>query len=165
MKKYGPEDGFPYYFELAKSDTLLSLFSTNPTKTLLQSIGDEKANFSYAPDKWSIKQVVGHIADHERIKMFRAFQLSRNEKVQLWGYDQVSLVNNSRFHELSLSDLLKDFSNVRKASASFVNTLSQSQLQIKGMARENEITLEEFLRSIIGHERHHINIILEKYDL
>lgn len=160
---YLPKDGFPYYFELAKHRTLKSIFEKNPTIEILQSISEEKAKFRYHPDKWSIKQVVGHIADHERIKMFRAFQLSRNESCQLWGYDQDALVKNSRFEELSLQYLLSDFLNVRKASISFVNSLSQDQLQRSGMARQHEVTLEEFLRSIIGHEIHHINIIQEKY--
>ena len=163
--KYTPKDGFPYYFELAKEGDLQSIFSATPTFSLLESIDEEKAKFRYQPGKWSIKQLVGHITDHERIKMFRAFQLSRNEKVQLWGYDQEFLVDNSRFDELSMTLLLSDFLNVRKASLSFVNTLSQSQLLIKGWAREYEITLEEFLRSIIGHEKHHLNIIREKYNL
>ena len=95
--------------------------------------------------------------------MFRAFQLSRKESVQLWGYDQESLVKNSRFEELSLQSLLTDFLNVRKASISFIDSLSHGQLKRKGMAQQFEITLEEFLRSIIGHEKHHIKIIQEKY--
>ncbi|MBC9797789.1 DinB family protein [Sinomicrobium weinanense] len=163
--KYTPKDGFSYYFELAKGDTLQSIFSVLPTLEFLQSIDEEKAKFRYKPNKWSIKQIVGHITDHERIKMFRAFQLSRNEKIQLWGYDQEFLVNNSRFNELSMQLLLADFLNVRKASVSFIDTLSKDQLQRKGWARQYKITLEEFLRSIIGHERHHINIIREKYCL
>ncbi len=162
---YQPKDGFPYYFELAKSNSLQSIFEEIPTIEILKNISEEKATFRYEPNKWSIKQIVGHIADHERVKMFRAFQLSRNESVELWGYDQESLVENSRFEELSLQSLLTDFLNVRKASISFIETLSQHQLDIKGKARQYEITLEEFLRSIIGHEKHHINIILEKYQL
>ena len=163
--KYTPKDGFPYYFDLAKNDSLHSIFKKTITVEILKSISEEKSRFRYEPTKWSIKQVVGHIADHERIKMFRAFQLSRNMNPQLWGYDQESLVKNSRFEELSLHSLLADFLIVRKASISFINLLSLSQLQIKGKAQQHEITLEEFLRSIIGHERHHINIIQERYQL
>lgn len=161
--KYTPEDGFPYYFELTKTKDLISLYSTSETTALLNSMSDEKADYSYAPGKWNIKQIVGHITDHERIKMFRAFLLSRNEPQELWGYDQNSLVENSRFKELTLAELLTDFQNVRKASNSFVSALSNDQLKIKGFARQHEVTLEDFLKSIIGHERHHINIIKERY--
>jgi uncharacterized damage-inducible protein DinB len=162
---YTPKDGFPYYFDLAREEDVHSIFAMMSTLSLLQTIDEAKANYRYAPDKWSLKQIVGHITDHERIKMFRAFQLSRNENVQLWGYDQEFLVNNSRFDELSMQLLLTDYLNVRRSSMSFIETLSQHQLQRKGRARQYEITLEEFLRSIIGHERHHLNIIKEKYDI
>jgi len=160
---YTPQDGFPYYFELAKHNSLQTIFAEIPTIDILQHISEKQAQHRYEPSKWSIKQVVGHIADHERIKMFRAFQLSRDESVQLSGYDQEALVRNSRFRELSLQDLLTDFSNVRKASISFVEALSEHQLKRTGMARQYEISLKEFLRSIVGHERHHIRIIQEKY--
>jgi hypothetical protein len=160
---YRPEDGFPYYYELAKEGDLQSIFSSTPTVTLLKTIDEAEAKYRYAADKWSIKQIIGHITDHEKIKMFRAFQLSREEKVQLWGYDQEFLVSNSRFDELSKQLLLNDYIHVRKASLSFIETLFPNQLKIKGVAREFEITLEAFLRSIIGHEKHHLNIIKERY--
>ncbi len=123
----------------------------------------EKAVYRYAPTKWSIKQIVGHITDHERIMIFRAFLMSRNELVELWGYDQNFLIDNSRFDELTLNQLITDFVNVRKASVSFIEALSERQFKIKGMAQQYEITLEDFLKSIIGHEKHHINIIKERY--
>ncbi|MFK7904137.1 MAG: DinB family protein [Chitinophagales bacterium] len=160
---YKPEDGFPYYFELTKGNDLNTLFTSLSTFTLLKPINEEMARYRYASDKWSIKQIVGHITDHERIKMFRAFQLSRNEKVQLWGYDQNFLVENSRFEELTMQQLVTDFTNVRKASISFIDTLSERQLKIRGWARQYEISLEAFLKSIIGHEIHHIKIIKAKY--
>ncbi|WP_106794688.1 DinB family protein [Aquimarina sp. Aq78] len=161
--KYTPEDGFPYYYDFVKNMNYQSLFSSSSTIEFLNSIGEEKAIYRYAPTKWNIKQIVGHITDHERIKIFRAFLMSRNESIELWGYDQNLLVKNSRFEELTLKQLIADFVNVRKASTSFIETLSKSQLKIKGMAQQYEITLEDFLKSIIGHEKHHITIIKERY--
>ena len=160
---YTPADGFPYYYDLVKGGQLQTLFATMSTITFLKSIDEEKAAHRYEAGKWSIKQVVGHIIDHERIKMFRAFLLSRNENIQLWGYDQDFLVDNSCFDELKMQVLVTDFLNVRKASLSFITTLSESQLKKTGWARQYEITLEDFLLSIIGHERHHLNIIKQKY--
>lgn len=160
---YKPEDGFPYYFSLVKDDDLHSLFSSSTTFTFLESITEEEAAYRYAVNKWSVKQIVGHITDHERIKMFRAFQLSRNVEAELWGYDQNFLVNNARFEELHMEQLIADMVNVRNASLSFIGTLSGKQLKIKGKARQYEIALEEFLKTIIGHERHHIAIIKERY--
>lgn len=160
---YTPKDGFPYYFDLVKDVDYLSLFSSLSTLTFLNAISEEKAVHRYGPNKWSIKQVVGHITDHERIKIFRAFLLSRSESVQLWGYDQNALVANSLFEALTMQQLVDDFANVRKASISFISTLSESQLKIKGKAGQYDITLEDFLKSIVGHEKHHIRIIKERY--
>ena len=163
MMKYTPKDGFPYYFDLVKDLDCQTLFSSLSNFRFLDSIDEEKAAYRYAPDKWNIKEIVGHITDHERIKMFRAFLMSRKESVELWGYDQNALVDNSRFAQLTLKELRTYFLNVRKASKSFIGTLSKSQIEIKGMAREYEVSLDSFLKSIIGHEIHHINIIKERY--
>lgn len=160
---YTPSDGFPYYIGLVGNESCQKLFSSTATFEFLESIDEEKANHRYASDKWNIKQVVGHITDHERIKISRAHLISRKEPVQLWGYDQNALVENSRFDELTFKNLIVDFKNVRMASISFIEGLSKNQLNIKGMANDFEITLEDFLKSIIGHERHHLNIINKKY--
>jgi len=161
--KYTSKDGFPYYFDLVEDIDCKLLFSSLSTITLLNSINEEKATYRYAANKWSLKQIVGHITDHERIKMFRAFLLSRNQLVQLWGYDQNFLVDNSRFEQLTFKQLITDFISVRKASINFIETLSKNQLKTKGMAQQYEISLESFLKSIIGHETHHISIIRKKY--
>lgn len=160
---YSPEDGFPYYLEFVKAVDCLSLYTSLSNFRLLDSLTEEQGDYRYAPGKWSVKQVIGHITDHERIKISRAFFTSRKEPVELWGYDQNLLVNNSRFEELSLKELVTDLKNVRKASASFVASLSASQMSIVGNARQFEVTLEDFLRSIIGHEIHHFHMIKEKY--
>ncbi len=158
-----PKDGFPYYYKLGNITSLRPLFLLQSTFLLLGSISEDKAKYRYGTDKWSIKQVVGHIADHERIKTYRAFIFSRQMEVQLWGYDQNTLVNNSNFDNLDLSVLIDDLKNVRNATISFINTLSKSQLTLEGYVGKHKVTLEEYLVSIIGHEIHHINIIKEKY--
>ncbi len=160
---YTPEDGFPYYYGLVKHVDCETLFTSSATAALLSSISEQNAVYRYAPNKWSIKQIVGHITDHERIKIFRAFLLSRTAAVALWGYDQDFLVTHSRFDDLTMKQLVDDFVNVRKASISFIDSLSENQLRIKGMAGPYEITLEDFLKSIVGHEEHHLKIIKERY--
>lgn len=160
---YTPNDGFPYYLDLVRNEDCELLFTSSSGLTFLDTIDEKKAAHRYAPDKWSIKQIVGHLTDHERIKIFRAFLMSRKEPVVLWGYDQNSLVENSRFEELTFQQLKTDLQNVRKASISFVKGLSGEQLKIRGIAGQYEITLSDFLKSVIGHELHHIHIVKERY--
>ena len=161
--KYRLEDGFPYYIELIEKLNYRQLFSSQENLTLLGSISEVQATYRYAQNKWSIKQIVGHIADHERIMMYRALRFSRKDTTQLSGYDQNLFVENSRFDELTLKQLVTDLKNVRNASNSFMLSLSESQLNLKGFAWKYELTVEEFLKATIGHEMHHIDIIKRRY--
>ena len=161
--KYTVQDGFPYYVELLEDANYRQLFSSPENFILLETISEEKASYRYAPGKWSIKQIVGHMTDHERIMTYRALRFSRKDTTLLPGYEQNLFVNNSRFDELSLQQLLTDFKNVRSATNSFIDGLSESQLNLKGVAWKYELTVEEFLKATIGHEMHHMRIIKNKY--
>ena len=161
--KYSINDGFPYYNELLGDRDYVQLFNSKENINLLKSLTNEQAAFRYAPDKWSIKQIVGHITDHERIMTYRALRFSRNDKTPLPGYDQNTFVDNSRFDELTISQLVTDLENVRNASVSFMNSLSTTQLALTGTAWKYELTVESFLKATIGHELHHIDILKRLY--
>ena len=161
--RFTPKDGFPYYLSLTHKEDVRTLFKSELSVELIDSLKEGQENYSYAPGKWSIKQIIGHIIDHERIKIHRGFLLSRKQDVQLWGYDQNALIENSRFHELPMESILQDYQNVRKASISFIDSLSKEQLELNGNAREYVVKLEDFLKTIIGHEVHHLKVIREKY--
>jgi len=156
-------DGFPYYVSLTDSSNLNTLFHAEGNFQLLSSLTDEQVNYRYAPGKWSIKQIIEHMTDHERIMTYRALRFSRKDTTLLPGYDQDLLVENGSANELSLVDLMEDFKNVRRATLSFIKNLSDEQLQLKGKAWKFELTVEEFLRATIGHELHHMKVIRERY--
>ncbi len=161
--KYSVKDGFPYYVELTEGKDYKQLFTSTAIFDLLYSISEEKSCYRYAENKWSIKQIVGHITDHERIMTYRALRFSRKDETLLPGYDQNLLVDNSRFDELKFDALINDFKNVRAATNSFINALSDAQLQLKGKAWKYELTVEEFLKATIGHELHHVAVLKDKY--
>ena len=155
-------DGLPYYISLATGD-LMELFESENNFNFLASLTPEQAACRYERGKWSIRQIVGHVIDHERIMTYRVLRISRNDKTQLHGYDQNLMVNNSRFEELDFSFLLEDFKAVRRSTISLIKSLSDLQLQRRGTTRKFELTAEEALRATIGHEIHHMNVIKEKY--
>lgn len=161
--KYKLEDGFPYYIELIENINYRQLFTSKENITFLETITEKHATYRYAPGKWSIKQIIGHITDHERIMMYRALRFSRKDTTLLSGYDQNLFVENSRFDELTFQQLITDFKNVRNATNSFIDSLSESQLNLKGVAWKYKLTVEEFLKATIGHELHHIEIIKKRY--
>ncbi|MBO9205180.1 MULTISPECIES: DinB family protein [Niastella] len=161
--RYSISDGFPYYIELLGDRDYIQLFNSKEHVNLLKALTDEQAAFRYAPGKWSIKQIIGHITDHERIMTYRALRFSRKDKTPLPGYDQDTFVDNSRFDELPVSQLVTDLENVRNASVSFINSLSQTQLALTGTAWKYELTVESFLKATIGHELHHMNVLKHLY--
>lgn len=161
--KFSVNDGFPYYIELVGVSDYKALFLNKQSLSLLRSLPEEKAAFRYAQGKWSIKQIIGHMTDHERIMMYRILRFSRKDATPLSGYDQDVLVENSRFDELSLAELVSDFENVRNASLSFISTLSPKQLKLTGKAWKFELTVEEFLKATIGHELHHVQVLRSRY--
>ena len=161
--KYTVNDGFPYYIEFVADKNYRSLFTNKENINWLKTITEEQSTYAYAPGKWSIKQIVGHITDHERIMTYRALRFSRNDKTLLPGYDQNLFVENSSFNKQPYNQLINDLENVRNASISFMQLLTAQQLQLTGTAWKYELTVEEFLKATIGHEAHHITVLKEKY--
>jgi uncharacterized damage-inducible protein DinB len=161
--KYSINDGFPYYIELLGNRDYNQLFASKENLDLLKSFTEENAAYRYAPGKWSIKQIIGHITDHERIMTYRALRFSRKDRTVLPGYDQDTFVDNSRFDEQPVSQLITDLENVRNASNSLIKSLSKEQLLLTGTAWKYELTVEAFLKATIGHEMHHMEVIKQKY--
>lgn len=161
--KNNVSDGFPYYIELMETIDYRSFLASHEDFAFLETIREEKAEYRYAPGKWSIKEIIGHVTDHERIMAYRMFRFSRKDHTQLAGYDHDRFVENSRFNELSFQEILNDFKQVRAATVSLIDTLSEQQLHLKGAVGEFEAEIEDFIKATIGHELHHLNIIREKY--
>jgi uncharacterized damage-inducible protein DinB len=156
-------DGFPYYISLVENSNVSGLFNSESNFRLLASLSEEQLNYRYEPEKWSIKQIIGHMTDHERIMTYRTLRFSRKDPTLLPGYDQEVFVKNSRFDEMTGRELLGDFKNVRQATISLMNSFSAEQLQLKGKAWKFELTVEEMLKATIGHELHHVSVIKQKY--
>ena len=163
--KYTINDFFLYYIEMSGDANCQKLFEAEEKIKLLEAITEEQANYSYAPNKWSLKQVVGHMTDHERIMTYRALRISRKDDTPLLGYDQNVYADNSNSKNLPFKQVLEDYKNTRKASISFMNCLSQEQWKLKGKIWKFHLSLEETMRAVIGHDIHHFNVIQEKYKI
>jgi hypothetical protein len=158
-----PSSGFPYYISLVAEEDFLTLFKSSANHQLFASIDEERSKYSYAPDKWSIKQVLGHITDHERIMSYRALRFSRKDPTMLPGYDQDLYVENGRFDQRTWTDLFEDYKNVRQATLGLIKSFSEEQYSYKGLAWKYELPVSDVLKATIGHELHHVKIIRERY--
>ena len=130
---------------------------------LLQLISDEQALHRYEKGKWSIKEIVGHITDTERIMAYRALTFARGDNHSLPGFDQDSYVEAAGFNEVSLKVLLDDYKSVRSSTTRLFSSFSDRMLAARGTASGSEFSVRALGFVIIGHEMHHIEILKEKY--
>jgi uncharacterized damage-inducible protein DinB len=132
-------------------------------KALLSEVPDEKEEYRYAEGKWSVKEVVGHIIDTERIMCTRALCIARGEKQSLPGFDENEYVAAANFDKRSLYDLSREFGYVRESTLAFFKTLSGEDLDRNGTANNNPVTPRAILYILAGHHLHHLGVLKERY--
>lgn len=129
----------------------------------LREIPVGKAEYAYAEDKWTIKQVVGHVIDTERIMAYRALRFARNDTKALHGFEQEDFVAAARSNERSLESLSDEFVLVRKSNLALFHTFNEQELNRRGIASERLISVRAFIYIIAGHLNHHHQIIQNRY--
>jgi uncharacterized damage-inducible protein DinB len=153
-----------YIDQVPDGDVVATLESqANETQKLLASIGEEKAAYRYEPGKWSIKQLVGHIADSERIFAYRLLAFARGEKQPLPGFDQNEYMETANFDSRSLAELAGDLASTRQATLKLVRSLDDQAWSRRGVASDNPVSVRALAWITAGHERHHMKILRERY--
>jgi hypothetical protein len=166
-----PGEFAPYY------DRYISLVPGNDVLAALAALEDQRrqmllllsgrseadGDLRYAPDKWSLKEVLGHINDTERIMSYRALRISRGDQTPIAGFEQDDYVRNGPFARTPLADLIEDYIAVRRATVSLFRDLDEAAWTRRGVAANNEVTVRALAFIIAGHELHHRRILEEKY--
>lgn len=129
----------------------------------LFELNKDKENFAYAEGKWTLKEMLGHIIDCERIFVYRMTAFARNEAQHLPGFDEDEYVLNARFSERNYEDMIEEFSALRKANLYFFKSLNEAELARKGVASEREINVKSILFIAAGHIIHHVSVLKERY--
>ena len=129
----------------------------------LAQIPAGKSEYAYAESKWTIKEVVGHVIDTERVMAYRALRFARNDTKELIGFEPEDFVANARFNERSLESFSEEFVLVRKSNLALFKQFNDHELARKGIASERLISVRAFMYIIAGHLNHHRNIIRERY--
>lgn len=158
----------PYYeryISLVQHDDILNALDQQRRQTmlLLSCRNDDDGNFRYAPEKWSAKEVLGHVCDTERVFAYRALRISRADATPLEGFEQDDYVRNGPFAHRPLADLVEDFIAVRRATLSLLRNLDEAAWMRRGIANKNEVSVRALAYIIAGHELHHRRILEEKY--
>ena len=156
---------FQNYIVLVNEPDLTSALETNKDNLVqfFSNLSETKINYSYDIDKWSIKQVLQHIIDSERIFAYRALRFSRNDSTELSGYDDDGYVKNSNSVKRTLTDMLEEFIAVRNSSICLYKSLSEEMLDFKGIANGNMASARIYGWLSAGHAIHHLNVIEDRY--
>jgi uncharacterized damage-inducible protein DinB len=133
------------------------------TKKFVSRLSNEQLALSYAPGKWTIKEVLVHIIDDERIYAYRALRIGRGDTTPLPGFDQDAYVPFSQANYRSVESILKEYTTVRKATLSLFRSFGEADLLRRGTANDHAVSVRALLYHLAGHELHHLHIIKDKY--
>ena len=133
------------------------------TQAVLAGLSEAKALHRYAPGKWSVKEVIGHVTDTERVFSYRALRFARGDATALPGFDENAWVPAGSFDARSLADLAAELDAVRRATLTLFRGLDAAALARRGTASDNAVSVRAIAWIIAGHERHHVALLHERY--
>jgi hypothetical protein len=163
-----PAEHSPYhegYISLVPGNDIVSTLESQRRQTLILLSGrdESEGDFRYAPDKWSVKEVLGHVCDTERIFAYRALRIARGDRTPLAGFEQDDYIRNSPFASRPLPEIIEDYIAVRRATLTLFRNLDEQAWMRRGIANNNEISVRALAYITAGHELHHRRILEEKY--
>jgi hypothetical protein len=133
------------------------------TLGLIRGLSAAHGDLRYAPGKWSVKEVIGHLIDAERIFAYRALRIARNDTTPLPGFDENSFVDNAGFGARSLADLAEEFEYTRMSNVCLFKSLGGGPSMRLGVASDNKVSVRAIAYIIAGHELHHVGILRSRY--
>ncbi len=165
-----PEPGeyAPYYgkyVSLVQGNDVLAALDAQRRQMMLLLSGrnEEDGNFRYAPDKWTAKEVLGHVCDAERIFAYRALRIARGDQTPLASFEQDEYVKNGPFARIALEEMVEEYIAVRRATLTLLRNLDEPAWMRGGVASNNPVTVRALAYMIAGHEVHHRTILEQKY--
>jgi len=153
------------YVSLVPEGDIIEILSKQRTKTitLLSSVSEESARKAYAPGKWTLKEVIGHMTDSERVMSYRMLAIARNESEPLPAMDQDQYVSAANFNKLSWEKLLAGLDTVRSNTLNLISTIDDAAWNRNGTVMNKPVSLSTIAYGIAGHELHHMKVIVDKY--
>lgn len=156
---------FQDYMKLVPEGNIVALFKEQERQTsnLLQGLTDEQARFAYDNEKWTIKEVIGHLTDSERIMSYRLLTIARGDVTPLPGFHEDSYVLQAKFTEMTVASLLAQYKAVRASTIALLESLHDQDWVRQGMANGHVTSVRSLAYIMLGHERHHHNVLHDRY--
>jgi len=160
-------DYFKPYIQKVLDTNFIDALSKSLAKNLaqLQTLTDAQWNYKYAEDKWTIKEVLIHILDTERIFAYRALRISRNDKLPMQGFEQDDYINYYEVNQRSPASLMEEYELLRRSTIALFKNMSTDMLDRMGTASGGNFSALAFGFMIAGHEIHHWDILRERYGI
>lgn len=170
MARPQPNECAPYYqkyIALAQGNSISELVNNHAyeLQEFYNNLPESKADFAYAENKWTVKQVLQHLTDAERVFAYRAFRISRNDETPLSSFDENAYVENGFANQRALSSLKQEFNSIRAATDIFLLGLNEEQVMRMGTASNNPVSVNALAYIIYGHLLHHKNLLKERYGI
>ena len=168
MKRPETNEFDPYYnayISLIEGDTAVPALDAQPAelRAIISDLPEEKGTFAYADGKWTIKELLSHLIDGERMFSYRMLRISRGDKTPIEGFEQDGYIENSNANNRSFAELLDEFDLQRRSNMLFVNNLSDEAANRIGTANEKSISVRALAYIMAGHVRHHVGILKTRY--
>jgi hypothetical protein len=156
---------YSLYIDRIADDDILSVLEKQISETLsvINSAEEKNVTEPYEPGKWSVKQLIGHLNDTERVMSYRALRFARADKTPLSGFEQDDFIPTGKFDDRSLSDLKEEFECIRRSTLAFLKHLEKEAWHRSGLANNNEISVRALAYVMAGHVKHHIDILETRY--
>lgn len=157
---------YSMYLELVDQELILEKLESlkDSTFNLLSNLTEEQANHAYAPGKWTVKQVAGHLIDAERTFAYRAFAFSRGQ-AELPGFEENIYVERANSNHRTIQELAAELKAVREANLYMLRALTPEQIETHGIANGQPIQVNTIVYQMAGHEVHHLNLLRDRYGI
>lgn len=158
-------DYWERYISLVPDDDILATIErqSGEVQRLIATMDDARASHRYAEGKWSVKEVIGHMTDAERVFGYRILSIARGDEQSLPGFDENEYVRHAGFDAWRLGDLAESYALVRRSNIVLLRNLPEEAWDRRGTANDNAITPRALVWVIAGHERHHLGVLRDRY--
>jgi hypothetical protein len=154
-----------YVARIGQDEDVLAVLTRQLDEVLarLGSVPDSRGEYRYAPGKWSLKDVVGHLSDTERVFTYRALRIGRGDTIPLASFDDQAWVAEARAGDRTLADMVEEWGHVRRATLALFRHLPPAAWSRRGTASDQPVTVRALAHVIAGHMRHHLEVVEERY--
>lgn len=158
----------PYYnnyISLVEGDDVMQVLNAQVAeiRSIFANVPEDKGTTAYVEGKWTIKELLSHLIDGERIFAYRILRISRGDKTPIEGFEQDDYIENSNANSRSFADLIGEFEAQRQSNLHMVNNISDEASKRMGTASDKPVSVRALTYIMAGHVRHHINVLNERY--